>query len=159
MLADIRKFLDKYFGPADAVASNRHTIEVATAALLVEIVRMDGDVQPVEREAVLRAVRDKFHLTDLEARTLIDLAEQEARDATDYYQFTSIINRRFSQPQKIRVIELLWEVAYADQVANPYEEHLIRKLADLLYIDHRDYITAKLRARNTGLQHKQSPQG
>ncbi len=159
MLADIRKFLDKYLGPADAVASNRHTIEVATAALLVEIVRMDGDVQPIEREAVLRAVRDKFHLTDLEARTLIDLAEQEARDATDYYQFTSIINRRFSQPQKIRVIELLWEVAYADQVANPYEEHLIRKLADLLYVDHRDYITAKLRARNAGLQHKQSPQG
>ncbi len=158
MLADIRKFLDKYLGPAD-VASNRHTIEVATAALLVEIVRMDGDVQPIEREAVLRAVRDKFHLTDLEARTLIDLAEQEARDATDYYQFTSIINRRFSQPQKIRVIELLWEVAYADQVANPYEEHLIRKLADLLYVDHRDYITAKLRARNAGLQHKQSPQG
>ena len=159
MLADIRKFLDKHLGPANAVASNRHTLEVATAALLVEIVRMVGDVQPMEREAVWRAVRDKFHLTDLEARTLIDLAEQEARDATDYYQFTSIINRRFSQPQKIRVIELLWEVAYADQVAHPYEEHLIRKLADLLYVDHRDYITAKLRARNTGLQQKQRPQG
>jgi uncharacterized tellurite resistance protein B-like protein len=100
MLADIRKFLDKHLGQADAAASDRHTIEVATAALLVEVERMDGDAQPTEREAVLRAVLGKFHLTNEEAQTLIDLAEQEAREASDYYQFTSIINRRFSQPQK-----------------------------------------------------------
>ena len=148
MLADIRRFLDKHLRPADAAATDKHTIEIATAALLVEVVRMDGDVQPAEREVVLRGVRSKFHLQEAEAQTLIDLAEQEAREASDYYQFTSIINRRFSQPQKIRVIELLWEVAYVDQLANPYEEHLIRKLADLLYVDHRDYITAKLKARN-----------
>jgi uncharacterized tellurite resistance protein B-like protein len=152
MLADIRKFLDKHLGMPSTAGSDRHTIEIATAALLVEIVRMDGDVQPSEREAVFRAVRGKFDLTSEEAQTLIDLAEQEAREASDYYQFTSIINKRFSQPQKIRVIELLWEVAYADQVANPYEEHLIRKLADLLYVDHRDYILAKLRARGGGAQ-------
>lgn len=148
MLADIRKFLDKHLGPASSAAVDKHTIEVATAALLVEIVRMDGDVDPVERDAVLRAVRGKFHLTDEEAQTLIDLAEREARDANDYYQFTSIINKRFTQPQKVRVVELLWEVAYADRQASPYEEHLIRKLADLLYVEHRDYITAKLRARD-----------
>ena len=158
MLAKIRKFLDKHLSPGDVTTSDRHTIEVATAALLVEIVRMDGETQPAEREAVLRAVRSKFHLTSEEAQTLIDLAEQEAREASDYFQFTSIINRRFSQPQKIRVIELLWEVAYADQVVNPYEEHLIRKLADLLYVDHRDYITAKLKARDAGPQYQQNPQ-
>lgn len=148
MLADIRKFLDKHLGPASSAAVDKHTIEVATAALLVEIVRMDGDVDPVERDAVLRAVRGKFHLTDEQAQTLIDLAEREARDANDYYQFTSIINKRFTQPQKVRVVELLWKVAYADRQASPYEEHLIRKLADLLYVEHRDYITAKLRARD-----------
>ena len=110
MLADIRKFLDEHLGQADAAASDRHTIEVATASLLVEVVRMDGDAQPTEREAVLRAVRGKFNLTNEEAQTLIDLAEQEAREASDYYQFTSIINRRFSQPQKIRERPLLWSV-------------------------------------------------
>jgi uncharacterized tellurite resistance protein B-like protein len=157
MLADIRRFLDKHLGAADPAASDRHSIEIATAALLVEIVRMDGEVQPTERETALRAVRGKFHLTSEEAQTLIDLAEQEAREASDYYQFTSIINKRFSQPQKIRVIELLWEVAYADQVASTYEEHLIRKLADLLYVDHRDYITAKLKARDAGPPGQQDP--
>ncbi len=148
ILADIRRFLDKHLGSADSAAADKHTIEIATAALLVETVRMDGDVKPIERDAVLRAVRGKFHLTNDEAQTLIDLAEKEAREASDYYQFTSIINKRFSQQQKIRVVELLWEVAYADKSVDPYEEHLIRKLADLLYVEHRDYITAKLRARD-----------
>ena len=108
---------------------------------------MDGGTDPAEREAVLRAVRGKFGLSPDEAQALIDLAEEEARGATDYYQFTSIINRRFTQAQKVRVVRLLWDVAWADAVASPYEEHLIRKLSDLLYVEHRDYINAKLEAR------------
>jgi uncharacterized tellurite resistance protein B-like protein len=147
MLADIRKFLDKHLSPTATAANDRHTIEVATAALLAEIVRLDGSAQAAERDAALRAVRGKFGLTAPEAQTLIDLAEKEAREANDYYQFTSIINKRFTQPQKIRVVELLWEVAYADAAATPIEEHVIRRLADLLCVDHRDYITAKLKAR------------
>jgi uncharacterized tellurite resistance protein B-like protein len=96
---------------------------------------------------VLRAVRDKFHLSDADAQALVEHGEAAAREANDYWQFTSIINRRFTQAQKIRVVELLWEVAYADAVASPFEEHLIRKLADLLYVEHADFIHAKLRAR------------
>ena len=147
MLTGILDFLDKHLGSATQV-EEQHSIEVATAALLAEIVRLDGETKPGERDAALRAVRSKFGLAVDEAQTLIDLAEQEMREANDYYQFTSVINKRFTQPQKIRVIELLWEVAYADQAATPIEEHVIRKLADLLYVDHRDYITAKLAARD-----------
>ena len=68
--------------------------------------------------------------------------------ASDYYQFTSLINRRFTQPQKERIVELMWEVAYADAAAHPYEEHLIRKLADLLYVEHHALHCAKLKARD-----------
>jgi uncharacterized tellurite resistance protein B-like protein len=150
MLKAIRDFLDQAFGSADE-GGDRHSIEVATAALLVEIVRMDGEVTQVERDAVLRAVRDKFHLSASDAQALVDLGEAQARQANDYYQFTSIINKRFTQAQKIRVVELLWEVAYADTVANPFEEHLIRKLSDLLYVDHPDYIHAKRKARDRAL--------
>jgi uncharacterized tellurite resistance protein B-like protein len=121
---------------------------VATAALIVEVMRMDGDVTAAEREAALRAVRDKFGLDSDEARALVELAEAEAKSASDYYQFTSLINRRFTQPQKERIVELMWEVAYADAAAHPYEEHLIRKLADLLYVEHHAYIRAKLQARD-----------
>ena len=147
MLKAIRDFFDASVGAGGGIG-DRHSIEVATAALLVEIVRMDGQTQPAERDAVLNAVRGKFGLSPAEAQTLVDLAEAEARQAHDYYQFTSIINRRFTQPQKIRVVQLLWEIAYADADASPFEEHLIRKLADLLYVEHHDYINAKLEARD-----------
>jgi uncharacterized tellurite resistance protein B-like protein len=147
MLKSLRDFLDKHLGDTQN-AAGRHTIEVATAALLAEVMRMDGEAGPAEREAVLRAVRGKFGLSPEDAQAVIDLAEAEARDASDYYQFTSIINQRFDQEQKVRVIGLLWEVAYADASLSVYEEHLIRKLADLLHVSHGDYITAKLRARD-----------
>ena len=145
MLKAIRDFFDTALASGDR--ADRHTIEVATAALLVEITRMDGEITADERAAVLAAVRGKFGLTGDEAQTLVDLAEAEARQANDYYQFTSIITRRFSREQRIRVVELLWEVAFADATANPFEEHLIRKLADRIYVDHADFIHAKLKAR------------
>jgi uncharacterized tellurite resistance protein B-like protein len=153
----IRDFFDSALAPR-IEDGDRHTIEVATAALLVEIVRMDGTVHAAEQAAVLGAVRAKFGLSATEADALVELAAAEARQANDYYQFTSIINRRFTQAQKIRVVELLWEVAYADATAHPYEEHLIRKLADLLYVEHRDYIHAKLQARDRAAGGK-SPAG
>lgn len=76
------------------------------------------------------------------------LAEDQARAATDHYQFTSLINQRFSQAQKQQVVELMWQVAYADSQLSAYEQHVIRKIADLLYVPHRAYIAAKLRARD-----------
>lgn len=148
MLKAITDFFDQHLGTPAATGNERHTIEVATAALIVEVMRMDGDVTAAEREAALRAVRDKFGLDSDEARALVELAEAEAKSASDYYQFTSLINRRFTQPQKERIVELMWEVAYADAAAHPYEEHLIRKLADLLYVEHHAYIRAKLQARD-----------
>jgi len=148
MLTAIRDFFDRHLGDTAGAPADRHTIEVATAALLVEVARLDEGVDATERAVVQRAVREKFGLDADDAQKLIALAESEARNASDYWQFTSIINKRFTQPQKVRVIELLWEVAYADAGLNAYEEHLIRKLADLLHISHGDYITAKLRARD-----------
>jgi uncharacterized tellurite resistance protein B-like protein len=111
-------------------------------------VRLDSGMDDAERAAVLRAVRTKFGLDAEEAATLIGLAEQEVREATDYYQFTSLINRHFSAAQKERVIELMWQVAYADAGLSANEQHVVRKIADLLHVPHGAYIAAKLRARD-----------
>lgn len=148
MLDAIREFFDQHVGSSAGRGDERHTIEVATAALLVETARLDSAVDEVERAAVLRAVRSKLGLEAGEAATLIRLAEEEARQATDYYQFTSLINRQFSAAQKERVIELMWQVAYADADLSAHEQHLVRKIADLLHVPHRAYIAAKLRARD-----------
>jgi uncharacterized tellurite resistance protein B-like protein len=148
MLKAILDFFDATIAvPAAAGADDRHSIELATAALLVEVVRIDVETTDAEREAALRAVREKFGLSGTEAATLIDLAEQEVRQATDYYQFTSLINRRFTPEQKRKVMELMWRVAYADEVISAHERHLLRKIADLLHLTPGEYLSAQARAR------------
>jgi uncharacterized tellurite resistance protein B-like protein len=147
MLNAIREFFDQHVGAAATGGDDRHAIELATAALLVETVRLDGEIDAAERAAAHRAVRSKFGLSEAEAATLLRLAEEEARDATDYYQFTSLINRQFSAAQKERVIELMWQIAYADEALSAHEQHVVRKIAELLYVPHGAYIAAKLRAR------------
>ena len=103
---------------------------------------------PNEQRAVLRAVREKFGLSDEEAQTLFRLAEDEVRTANDYYQFTSLINRHFDQQRKQHVIELMWQVAYADSELAAHENHVLRRIAELLHVTHGDYIAAKMRARD-----------
>jgi uncharacterized tellurite resistance protein B-like protein len=148
MLTAIREFFDTHIGASTPERDARHAIELATAALLVEVGRLDAEIDAAERAAMLRAVREKFGLSAQEAETLIGLAEAEAREATDYYQFTSLINRHFSQEQRQRVIELMWQVAYADAELSAHEQHVVRKIAGLLYVPHNAYIAAKLRARD-----------
>jgi uncharacterized tellurite resistance protein B-like protein len=75
------------------------------------------------------------------------LAEEEAREATSLYQFTSLMNEHFDHREKVLMILNMWEVAYADGRIDRYEEHLIRKVADLLYLSHKDFITSKQQAR------------
>lgn len=148
MLNAIREFFDRHLGASDAPDNEDHRIRVATAALLTEMVRMDGEVDDGERKAALDAVRAKFDLTEDEAATLIALAEEEVRQAPDYFQFTSLINKHFTPEQKARVIEHMWTIAYADSALSRYEEHLVRKIADLLYVPHATVVATKIRARD-----------
>ena len=125
----------------------QHAIQLATAALLVEVARIDSESTEAESAAVMRAVREKFGLEADEAAALIELAEAEMRQAGDYFQFTSLVNRHFSAPQKLAIIEMMWRIAYADAALSAHENHLMRKIGDLLHIPHGDFIAAKMRAQ------------
>ena len=81
-----------------------------------------------------------------EARALIELAENEVDHAVSLYDFTSFLNDTMSNEERAGIVELLWQVAFADAVLDKYEEYYVRKIADLLYVPHRDFIKAKLRA-------------
>lgn len=131
---------------ADEPAS-QHTLQLATAVLLVEVMRSDAKIGAQERHAVLAALRDKFALADDELERLFELAETHATEATDFHHFTSKINKGFSAEQKLRIVELLWQVALADGHISHHENHLMRKLGDLLHIPHAAYVVAKQRAR------------
>ena len=148
MLKSIRDYFDRNIGTQHAPSAEHHSVELATAALLVEVVRSDAGIAPNEQQAVLRAVRERFGLSDEEAQTLFRLAEDEVRTANDYYQFTSLINRHFDQQRKQHVIELMWRVAYADAELAAHENHVLRRIAELLHVTHGDYIAAKMRARD-----------
>jgi uncharacterized tellurite resistance protein B-like protein len=134
--------------PAADAASAASRARVAAAALLVEVVRSDHQVPDVERQAVMASAGRKFGLDEAQARALVELAEAEANDAHDLYQFTSLINASFSPEQKVLLIEELWRVAWADDVLHHHEEHVVRKVADLIHVPHSAFIAAKLRVQD-----------
>jgi uncharacterized tellurite resistance protein B-like protein len=147
MLDSIRDFFERHLASAGHDELQHRAIELATAALLIEVVRCDAAITEDERTAVMRAVRDRFGLTDDEAATLIRLAEDQVREANDLFQFTSLINRNFSQAQKIRVVELMWRVALVDAKISAQERHVVRRIAGLLHVQDSDYAAARMRAQ------------
>lgn len=151
MIELIRKFFETRIAPMTGDASSQEAepaYQLATAALLVEMARADYDVKQEERLSVTAAIQKAFGLSATETDELVRLAELEAEHATSLYEFTSLINTHFSAEQKRRVVELLWRVAFADGHLDKYEEHLVRKVADLIYVPHRTFIQAKHHVKN-----------
>jgi len=150
MLGAIRKFFTDHMtqDPAEGERAAAGRARLAAAALLVEVVRSDHQFSDVEREAVMASAGRRFGLDEAQARSLVELAEAEAQDAHDLYQFTSLINASFSPEQKVQLVEELWRVAWSDDVLHHYEEHVIRKVADLIHVPHSAFIAAKLRVQD-----------
>jgi uncharacterized tellurite resistance protein B-like protein len=119
---------------------------LAAAALLVEVLRADFSVGPAERAQVVRSIATLLGLAETASAELVREAEAQIDQSHDLYQFTSVINRHWDEPDKVQLLEALWRVAGADSVVHKYEEHLIRRIADLLHVSHSRFIAAKLRA-------------
>ena len=151
MLRALKNLLDAVVAPpaAPSPEGEAHFLRLATAVLLVEVMRAEPELGVPERLAVVAALRQKFDLVEDELVQLVELAEQAARSASDFHRFTSAINDGFSQDQKIRIVEYMWQVAYADGHLDAHENHLISKIAGLLHVTHGQYIAAKMRARET----------
>ncbi len=122
------------------------SIELACAALLIELIYADYNKDPAEISAAKAALQQTFALQESALQELLELAEQEKHDVVSVYPFTSVINEQFGAREKVQIIAMLWRVAYADGHLDKFEEHYIRKIADLLYVPHSDFIQAKLKA-------------
>lgn len=148
MLQNLKQFFDRHLLSAanDRGEDAQHALKVATAALLFEVMRMDGALKDAERHALVSAIRKRFDLTEEETVTLLNLAEAEAKLATDYYQFTALINKHYTAAQKEQVIEYMWQVAAADDEIDRFERTLVHKVADLLYVPRPAQIAARERA-------------
>jgi uncharacterized tellurite resistance protein B-like protein len=156
MLRNLKQFFDQRMRPSDTAAGKgaQHALQVATAALLLEVMRMDGEFQDVEQHAVTAAIQKRFELTAEETAVLLRLA---ARQAADYYQFTALINQHFTPAQKEQVVEYMWQVASSDLEIERFERTLVHKIADLLYVPRPAQIAARERALRAVRREDESP--
>lgn len=121
-------------------------VQLAAAALLVEAAWMDQSFDAAERAGIERLVRDRFGLNDEEARTLVEDAEARVRHSTQLLPFTRVIKDRFSHEERVEMVEMLWEVVYADGVLHDHEASLMRQIGALVYVPDRERGEARKRA-------------
>lgn len=121
---------------------------LAACALLLEVTLSDHAEDPDELKHMQQAMQASFAITPAMFQELLDASRHHVKHAVSLYEHTRILNDELDHASKIDLIHKMWRVAYADGHLDHYEEHLIRRVADLLYVEHRDFIVAKLNARD-----------
>jgi uncharacterized tellurite resistance protein B-like protein len=144
-----REWIAQRFGIRQVGEDPIRDRNLAVAALLVEVLRADYDVSFAERRQVIDSIGGLLALDATACEALLADAELTVDHAHDLHQFTSQLNENLSHREKLALVEQLWRVARADDIVHKYEEHLIRRVADLLHVSHREFIAAKLRAEGT----------
>ena len=149
MLNKIRSFFNSSMdiSESSALEAREKSIQLATAALLIELINADTEIDKREWQSVHKTLQQTFQLDKQSLETLISLAQTSIKESTDLYQFTHLINTNYSYEDKTSLLECMWRVAYADGRIDSFEEHLIRKIAGLVHVAHSDFIKAKQRSR------------
>jgi uncharacterized tellurite resistance protein B-like protein len=125
-----------------------YEIQVATCALLLEMSNIDGVVSQEERDRIVSSLEKERGLTHEEVEGLIHEADRQLKESVDLWQFTNLINQNYTEAERIRVVELVWEIAYTDGRLDQHEDYFVHKLANLLRLTHRQLIGAKLRVKD-----------
>ena len=123
-----------------------HALRVATAVLLIEVVRADFVVTEAERMRLRELLQQQFELPTSELDELLDSAEADADQLVSIQHTTRLLNENYDHAMKCRVVEMMWQLIYADGEKSHYEEHLIRQVADLLYLSQGEFIQARHKA-------------
>ncbi|MDP7592567.1 MAG: TerB family tellurite resistance protein [Litorilituus sp.] len=126
--------------------TNTLSIEISSAVLLCEVMRADSVSTEREQLKLRTILLKQFNLTQQEVEAILIEALRLSENANDFYQFTSKLNQYYSLEARIKLVSLLWQVAYADGELASIEEHIIRKIADLLHLRHSEYIATKIAA-------------
>jgi len=147
MINKLQQFFNSYLSEtSENTTTLEHRIQLASAALLIEMSHADGEVTDAEENRIRQLLDARFQLSADEITSLLDLAHDKKHEATDYHEFTSLLNTHCTQQQKVRLVQDLWSVAFSDDDLDKFEEHLLRRLADLLHVPHQDFIRTKHKA-------------
>lgn len=145
MIAPVLVRIRKLLSAPDTVPAKYDDLQVAVAVLLVEAARMDDTFDDSERTAIGQLLEHKFELSADETRELLALAEDTAARSHQLHPFTRLAVERMEPKRRIRLIEMLWEVAYADGKLDPDEDVLLRRVAGLIYVSDEDRVAARQR--------------
>ena len=143
--------IKKFFGKIAKESSGNqeeekfHDIRVATCALFLEMAHIDGEFSESEKENIICTLKENYDLSDEHAAALLEASNGELKGSIDLWQFTNRINQNYSMDEKLRIIETVWEIAYADRRLDKHEDYLVHKLAKLLRLTHKQLIDAKLK--------------
>tara|TARA_Y100000310_G_scaffold344331_1_gene456485 strand:- start:3216 stop:3662 length:447 start_codon:yes stop_codon:yes gene_type:complete len=145
VLTAIRDFFNSKMARASEPSEDRSVqeIQLATAALLIELAKADRAVDDKEWRIIVDTLERTFHLPTETLQELVSLAEEELQEATDLFQFTQLVNQHYSYKDKLQLLKAMWQVAFADGQIDKYEDHLIRKVAGLIHVPHSDFIKTK----------------
>ena len=149
MLETLKNFFTEFTGKhPDRFADNDYRL--AAAALLVHAATIDGDMSAAERDKLQTVLKSCFSLDDDATTELIDRATAAEHEAIDLYHFTSTLNSKLNDDGRRRVIEMMWEVIYADGRLNEFEDNLVWRAADLLNVPSRDRVEIRRRVAGEG---------
>jgi uncharacterized tellurite resistance protein B-like protein len=142
MLKQLRDIFSSTLGASveENPGARDHGLRLATAALLIEVVRADYEEDIKETHAVIRQLQARFELTEEETLLLVEEAEKRADDSVSLQEFTRLLHESLSIEEKHSVIEMLWMIALADDHLDKHEDYVVRKVAELLYVTHGDLI-------------------
>jgi uncharacterized tellurite resistance protein B-like protein len=131
---------------APALAGRPDELELAVAALLIEAARMDDEFNDRERATIERLLKERFELSREAVASLMEAAEEAVRQSTQFFPFTREIVQRISPDDRAQILEMMWEVAYADGTLDPLEDSLLRRIAGLIHVSDQERGLARQRA-------------
>jgi uncharacterized tellurite resistance protein B-like protein len=150
MIESIKSFFENRLAKnveEEAASSAMSRIDLACAALLVEVMNSDHELDEREQQEFMKVLQQSYNIAEPDLAELTQLAKDEAFEATSLYEFTKLINDSYDYEQKVALIENMWRIAFSDKRLDKYEDHLIRKVAELIYVSHSDFIKTKLKVR------------
>jgi uncharacterized tellurite resistance protein B-like protein len=146
----IEKLKRLWQAPNIGAEASESSLALNLAVLMVEVMRRDGRLDPAEKHAIIEALEQRFDLERNKTLELVDRAGREDDNAYDLHRFTAPIMQHFAPEERIDMVRELWQVAMADGHVDPYEDQLIRRIAELIGVYHHEFIAAKIAARNDG---------
>ena len=150
MIESIKSFFENKLTKKEeeeAPSSAMSRVDLTCAALLVEVMNSDHELDEREHQEFMAVLQQSYNIAESDLEELTQLAKDEAFEATSLYEFTKLINDSYDYQQKVGLVENMWRIAFSDKRLDKYEDHLIRKVSELIYVSHSDFIKTKLKVR------------